>query len=299
MLKRIGVALAALAVALLATATPAQASFNGSGFYYVGGSQTLSGTDTAGGLGANFLIVKPFVPNVLYGGYYDHSLAELAVHATTSGTAGNTIEAGVAVEPGVFGDFNPHLFACSWSAGVDHGCWTGGTTWVDYGGNSLNIGADVSADIGSAKAIQIIYSASGCGTRPTGWWIAYGGNWVGCYTDQTWGTAFTSAKFYQAFGEYFYNGANNPGTGNDKPCGDLGKGGTPGAGQAYISSLSLVSPSPSTLTTSFTLFPPSDQPAYDANWTVPGSTTRSFYYGGAGYKFTAGVASTPGNVGSC
>ena len=38
--------------------------------------------------------------------------------------------------------------------------------------------------------------------------------------------------------------------------------------------------------------------AYDAAFTS-GTTTRSFYYGGAGYKFVSGVATTPGNVGSC
>lgn len=319
MRKRIGAALAVLAVALVAAAgSPAYATtpkapkgfhmpgtkraltaFNGAGYYYAGGSQTLSGTDTAGGLTANVLVTKPFVPNTPKSGLYDHSLADLAVSATTSGPAGNAIEAFVAVEPNVWGDFNPHLGVCAWTGGVDVGCYTGGTTWVDYAPNATNLGADLTADIGTSKQLEILYASTGCGGRPTGWWVAYGGNWIGCYTDQTFSTSFTSAKFLQAFSEYEYNGVNNPGTSNDKPCGDMGKGGTPGTGQSYIASLSMLNQSPSTLVTSFTLFTPTDQPAYDANWTVPGSTTRSFYYGGAGYKFTAGVASTPGNVGSC
>jgi hypothetical protein len=303
--KRIFIALTAILAVTLGIAAPAQATpFNGAGFYYAGASQTLTGTDSASGLAANFLITQPYVPTVINNGVYDHSLAELAVSATTSGTAGNTVEVGITESKDAYGDFKPRLFACAWTAGATVGCYTGGSTWVDYASNALNIGGDVSADVGTSKTISVTYASTGCGTRPSGWWVAYGGNWIGCYTDQTWSTAFTTAKFYQAFGEYYYNGINNPGTSNDKPCGDMGNGlapasgGSPGTGMAYIASLSLQNVSMG-LVTSFTLFTPTDSAAYNANWTVPGSTTRSFYYGGPGYKFVSGVATTPGNTGSC
>jgi hypothetical protein len=188
-------------LSLLALPSAAQASpFNGAGYYYAGGSQTFSGTDYVQGWGGNAYVAKPFVPNTPTGGVYDHAVTDLVVNETTSGIAGNAIEAGIAVNRNVWGDFNPHLFVCAWHNSVDNGCWTNGAA--------------------------------------------------------------------------------------------------PGVGAAYISSVTLYGASPGTLTPSLTLFTPTDSSAYDAAFTS-GTTTRSFYYGGAGYKFVSGVATTPGNVGSC
>lgn len=107
-------------------------AFNGAGYYYAGGSQTYGGTDFSRGLGANIFISKPFVPNTPNGsGTYDHSLLDLIVNETTSGVAGNAMEAFVAVEPNVWGNFNPHLGVCAWHNSVDNGCYTGGANWVD------------------------------------------------------------------------------------------------------------------------------------------------------------------------
>jgi len=296
-LGSIGLTLLVL-VSLLALPSVAEATaFTGAGFYYAGGSQTFTGTDYVRGLSTNAYVAKPFVPNTAVSGIYDHSLIELAVHETTSGVSGNTVEAGIAVEPTVFGDFNPHLFGCSWTGGVAGGCWTGGTNWVDNGANATNLGSDLTADIGTAKQLQVFWSMTGCGTYNNGWFITYAGTSVGCYTPAAFSAGFQTSKFVQAFGEYYYNGANNAGTANDKPCGDLGLGGTPGVGQAYVGSLSIVNPSPSTLTTSFTMFTPTDAPAFDATFAT--GSTRTFYYGKAGYKFVGGVATTPGNAGSC
>jgi len=287
-------------LSLLALPSAAQATpFNGAGYYYAGGSQTFSGTDYVQGWGGNAYVAKPFIPNTPTGGVYDHAVTDLVVNETTSGIAGNAIEAGIAVNRNVWGDFNPHLFVCAWHNSVDNGCWTGGANWVDNGANAVDVGSDLSADIGTSKAIIIKYFATGCGAASTGWWVQYGTAQVGCFTPTAFGgSTWSTSKFVQAFGEYHYNGVNNPGTSNDKPCGDLGNGTAPGVGAAYISSVTLYGASPGTLTPSLTLFTPTDANAYDAAFTS-GTTTRSFYYGGAGYKFVSGVATTPGNVGSC
>jgi hypothetical protein len=300
-LGRIGLTLVVL-ISLLALGSPAQATpFNGAGFYYAGGSQTFTGTDYVRGLSANVLVTKPFVPNVTSGGVYDHSLIDLVISETTSGVAGNAVEAGIAVNPNVWGDFNPHLFGCAWSASVAYGCWTGGTAFVDNGGYAVNLGSDLTADIGPlAKQLQVYWSNTACGADASGVFITYAGTSVGCFKQSTFSGGYSTNKFVQAFGEYHYNGANNPGTSDDKPCGDNGNGNTPagsGSGAAYVGSLSIVNPSPGTLTTSFTKFTSTDSSAYDMVFAT--GSTRTFYYGGAGYKFVSGVATTPGNIGSC
>ena len=322
MRKRFGAALAVLAVALLATSAPAQAAshrhiilpgtgpgapgtvhamtaFTGAGYYYAGGSQTFSGTDYVQGMGANVLVTQPFVPNTPNGGAYDHSLADLVINETTSGVAGNAMEAFIAVEPNVWGDFKPHLGVCAWHNSVANGCYTGGANWVDNGANPVDLGSDLSADVGTAKTLIIKYFNTGCGTASTGWWVQYGSAQVGCFTPAAFGgSTWSTAKFTETDGEYYYNGVNHPGTSNDKPCGDMGNGNFPAVGAGYIASYTLYGASPSTLVPSLFLHADTDTAAYTAAFTS-GTTTRSIYYGGPGYKFVSGVATTPGNVGSC
>lgn len=297
-MKRFVIAAVATLAAVLGAAAPAQATpFTGAGSYYAGGSQTMSGTDYSQGLSGKLYVAKPFVEAGAFGGLYSHSLAELAVEST-SGANPDTIEFGWTVDRNVNGDTNPHLFGYTWKAGVPQCYNTCG--FVDNASNPINLGSDISADIGTAKLFQVFWSASACGPAASGWYLYYNGTSVGCYYAPVAVSAgYTTAKFVQAFGEYHYNGVNNSGTSNDKPCGDMGNGTAPGTGAAYISSLSLAFPSPSTLPTSFTLFSPTDSAAYNATWVVPTSPGTSFYYGGAGYKFVSGVATTPGNVGSC
>jgi len=299
-------ALVSLLAIVLGIASPAQASpFNGSGYYYGSASQTISGdsnsdgiTDYAVGLGANFLVSKPYVPTTSYNSHTDHSLASITVMNTTSWT--EAVEVGWDVDYGQYGDSEPHLFACAFTGGNISGnnCYSGGTNYHDNGSNSTNLGAALTSDIGTAKAISVYYSAGSCGAASSGWFIYYNSVNVGCYDPSAFAAGFDKGRFFGAQGEYWYNGGNNPGTSNDKPCGDSGNGTVPGAGAAYIASLSLVSPAPSTIATSFTLGTPTDTAVVNTAWTS-GSTTRSFYFGERGYKFVGGVATTPGNAGSC
>ena len=307
MTKRIGAALAALALALagiVSYGSPALASpFNGAGYYYASASQTISGDsdsngtqDYAVGLGANFLISKPYVPTTLYNGHRDHSLASITV-MDTGPAYSEAVEVGWDVDYDAFGDSEPHLFACAFTGGGISGnnCWSGGTNYHDNGGNATNLGAALTSDIGTAKAISVYYSAGSCGAASSGWFIYYNSVNVGCYDPSAFAAGFDKARFFGAQGEYWYNGANNPGTSNDRPCGDSGNGNVPAAGAAYIASLSLVSPSPSTIATSFTLHTPTDTNVVNSAWTS-GTTTRSFYFGERGYTSGGG---TPGNKGSC
>jgi hypothetical protein len=264
LISLIGLSLATV-VSLLALPTAAQASFNGAGYYYAGASKTMTGTDYVGGVTANVYVANPFVPNTPNGGgVYDHSLVELAVR-DSSGSVNNAIELGIAVERNAFGDFKPRLFGYTWNAGVASNIWNGGPNWVDYAPNPTNLGADLTADVGTSKAMGILYATTGCGSRSTGWWVSYGGAWLGCYTDQAFGASFTKGTYLQAFGEYYYNGVNNPGTSNDKPCGDMGNGTAPGTGAAYVASMTIQNPSPATLNTDWALAVPTDSSVYDVN----------------------------------
>jgi hypothetical protein len=301
LMSRIGLALLSLlvVVASLAFASPAQATpFNGAGYYYVQASQTFTGTDYVGGLSANAYVAKPFVPATVYGGARDHSLIALGISRTTT-ALDDAVEVGIAVAHDQFGDDNPHLYSCAWHAGSPvTGCWTGtGGPWVDDTGNATNLGTDLTADIGTAKQIQVYQSTLDCGLSANGWHVYYNGSHVGCWQPTAFTAGWSTVKYVQSFGEYAYNGANNSGTSNDKPCGDMGLGGTPGVGQAYVGSLSIVNPSPGTLTTSFSLGAVTDSSAYDIAFAS--GSTRTFYYGKSGYKFVSGVATTPGNIGSC
>jgi hypothetical protein len=274
-------------------------AFNGAGYYYSGVSATLSGTNNAAGWGGNVLITKPFVQNNPVAGVYDHSLADIVVSKDTTGVSGDTVEAGVAVNRNVWSDFNPHLFVCAWHNGSTNGCWTGGTSWVDNSSNPVNVGSDLSADVGTAKAIQVYWANSGlCGGSTSGVYVIYAGTWVGCYPQSVFSAGWTSSQFFQAFGEVHYNGSNNAGTSNDKPCTDNGNGnaGILANSAAYFGSLSYAFPSPAQSPV-ISVFSDTDTNAYTATLTAPGS--RSVWYGGAGYKFVGGVATTPGNVGSC
>jgi hypothetical protein len=302
-LARIGLA-ALVMLAALAFPASAQAAFTGAGYYYAGGRMVITSdlnadgiTDYTRGLGANFLVTKPYVSTQAFGGVHDHALAEISLEDSTQQ---NSIEMGIAVEPDAYGDYNPHLFTCAKKSGVYTNCYNSGASspnWFDNTGNSVNLGSDLTADIGTAKTLQVFWATGTCGLSANGWFFYYNGSNIGCLDPHAVATGWTEVRVMQAFGEVAYNGGNNSGTAADKPCTDMGTGGAPGVNQSYISSLTTVTPTPATITTAFPLFTSTDANAYTS--AVIGTQQRSFYYSGAGYKFSGGVASTPGNTGSC
>jgi hypothetical protein len=299
---RIGLAVL-VALAALAIPTAAQAAFNGAGYYYAGGRMVITSdlnadgiTDYTHGLGATFLITKPYVSTTLFGGVHDHSLIQISLEDSTQQ---NTIEMGVVVSPDAYGDYAPHLFTCARNAGVYNNCYNQGASspnWFDNTSNPIGLGSDLTADIGTAKILQVFWSTGTCGLSANGWFAYYNGSNIGCFDPHAVATGWTQVRVMQAFGEVAYTGGNNPGTSNDKPNTDMGTGGAPGVGGSYISSLTTVGATPSTLTTAFPLFTSTDSGAYTS--AAIGSQQRSFYISGAGYKFVGGVATLPGNTGS-
>lgn len=173
------------------------------GYHYAYGQSTT----TQGSLKTTSWVAKP--TGVTSPG---HSLWEItAQRGSLSGGAyrDNIVEGGVAVKPGVFGDSNPHLFASAWWLNGTTSTWCGsyygGCGWADNASNTLNVGADVSADIGTGKQVALQYQATGCVSNGPGWFLNYAGGWIGCWPTvggaQRLGPAFTAGDFWQAFGE--------------------------------------------------------------------------------------------------
>lgn len=303
-MSRIGLALLPLlaVVASLAFASPAQATpFNGAGYYYATVSQTLTAPDNSDGISGSFYVVAPYVPTTVYGGVRDHSLIAEGACRDTTVTAGDCVEAGIAVAYDVWGDSNAHLYSCAWHNGSPvTGCYNGtGGPWVDDTGTSVNLGSALTADLGTAKLIQVYHSDLDCGLSANGWHVYYGGSHVGCWQPTAFTAGWSKAQYVLAFSEYAYNGYNNPGTSNDKPCGDTSdgflQGSPPTTGHPYVGSLSLVNSSGPASYFSYGAI--TDPNAY--NVVFASIANRTIYYGGPGYKFVGGVATTPGNIGSC
>lgn len=290
------------AAALVGIASPAQATpFTGAGFYYATVSQTLVAPQDSDGISGSFYVVAPYVPTTVYGGVRDHSLIAEGACRDTTVTAGDCVEAGIAVAYDVWGDSHAHLYSCAWHNGSPvTGCYNGtGGPWVDDTGTSTNLGADLTSVLGTAKLIQVYHSDLDCGLSSNGWHVYYGTSptpaHIGCWQPTAFTAGWSKAQYVLAFGEYAYNGANNPGTANDKPCGDMSDGflqGSPATtGHPYVGSLSLVN---SAATSYFSYGAITDSSAYNVSFAS--AANRTIYYGGPGYTSGGGL---PGNAGSC
>ena len=225
---------------------------------------------------------------------------EIAVNGGTN----NSAELGWVVYPAVFGDCDPHLFASAWSNGTWCGSYTGvGCNWVDNGAVATNLGANLAttaalcngASLACVKQFNLFWSNTACGAAADGWWVQYDGLSIGCFTPSAFTGTFHSAQRFQAFGEYYYSGAT-------VPCGDMGNGKDPtlalgNTGPAYFGSVSLASPSPSTLLTDLTANTSTAPAAFDVKLYVDvNGKHRTLATSGAGYTSTG---TTPGNAGSC
>lgn len=153
------------------------------------------------------------------GGTLDHSLWELTVHASSTSTLVNVVEFGFAKEPVAFGDCKPRLFASCWDkAGAWGGSYQGGCGYTPYSGATVALGADLSADVGTAKQFAIQYVSSGCTNNPSyqaGWAVGYGSVWVGCFplinTTGNLAATFTSGQQFRGYWEV-YKGTAPSGT---------------------------------------------------------------------------------------
>jgi hypothetical protein len=241
-IQRILAVLAGVALGAAGLASPAYAAPT---HHYVAAVEaagtanpTPAGTTGASGI---FTIEQPTVAADDY-----HSLMEISAckWITVSGSfQRNCVEFGWEVNPGVYGDANPHLFSGWWK----HGVFQGRNNCVDAAGTP-NAGSSILGDVGTMKTFGINYYS----TTPAGggWWFSYNPTsgpttWV-CHIPQSrWTnpgpgglpsvTGFTDTDQVQWFGEV----AEEPGAGEsqmgDGSCGSTGTAPlSPATDPAYI-----------------------------------------------------------------
>lgn len=258
MIKRfmayLAAAFTALLLAVFGGATPAHAALT---YFYAQASQTLAAGSPTTGITANMSVHAPAVASGDF-----HSLAELVLRSSDYQQA---IEVGWRV---VAGETNPRLFVFNWVNGTA-GCYNG-CGWVDYSSTALNAGDYITSAVGTTKAFGIAYS----GTSPNGgWWISYGGSWIGHFPETDWGMAFASANVVNVYGEVAAN--------SSAPCTDMGNGtlATSSVG-AFIASVTY--PSPRT-TADVNLTTSATNAAYYSSVAIgTAGNNRSIRYGGPG-----------------
>lgn len=235
-------------------------------YFYNVGRQTLTAPDGSTGAYGNFRIQKPYVDSLSY-----HSLVELAIQSADSQ---QIVEVGVNVDPGLYGDSNPHIFVGSWKNGVFQGYNASNAQWVDYASNAQNVGASVLADVDVSKSMS--YQVDGSGN----WWATYNGAWLGYFKASNWtGLNFTKGQLHQWFGEVAST--------EDKPCADMGNGylgARTDVVPARIGSIALYG------TTTAASVTPATEPSTASSYYNTGvNSATTFRYGGPGWN-AAGTA---------
>jgi hypothetical protein len=307
---------------LLGIPTSAMATPPGPGHRYAGVYQSFTGTDYIRGLAANIWVAKPFV-----GANDQFSLMELAVQDAN----GSAVEVGWAANPAVFGDSKPRLFSCVWDGDTGltmTGCWNGSgvnTGWFDNSSNATDLGSDLTtiangcdgvSTLACVKRFQVkwVSGIGACSFVANGWEIDFDNQKVGCWMGNKWSqvghTSMTNANAALAYAEDSYTGTGQPTT--DLGNGQYGDAAVLSAtGPAYIGSLALVSPNPSTMTANFAINPGGqDTAAYrvgipsNGNGTITACSPDgihsvcTFGIGGPGYKWNGTAWVTPGDIGS-
>jgi hypothetical protein len=122
-----------------------------------------------------------------------HSLAELAVGDRDSlGQIRNLIEVGWTVEPGIFGDLNPHLFVFYWVNGCP-------------GGYDRNFTPVNGARFHPGMIVHVTDTPVAHGIRydqqQDRWWVFYDNQWIGYFRGDLWNGLFRSSEFAEWFGE--------------------------------------------------------------------------------------------------
>jgi hypothetical protein len=239
-------------------------------YYYAGRNQGHTAPNKPYGAYANLRVNNTFLAATDY-----HSLAEIAVQDGPSNE--QIVEVIVTKDPVVCGFSDPCLAGFHWinGQGTCYNC-----NFIDYGANPVNLGANVSSWVGTAKQIGIQYFNGN-------WWLSAGGGWIGYYEGTRWsspppgygsGVSFVDSNFTQFFGEVV---VDVPGSQNS----DMGSGthGNTGAlPAAYFGSVAYLggpgsSPTLSNVVTDAT------------RYSVGVASARTFYFGGPGLG---------GNIGS-
>ena len=239
-------AAAAGAVVLPASSAHAATCWFGSCYSYVTGRQYTNTT------GASVTMYQAAPARVAGDG---HSLQELALQTTGGTASANTIEIGWTVDPGVNGDYQPHLFVFHWINGQPT-CYNGcGFVQV-----STTVRAGMAVSAGSSASFALRYYAGN-------WWAYYNNVPFGYFPGSEWGGAFTSAQVVSAFGEVSAD--------TQPSCTQMGDGVYGSAsGSSWISN--------------YQLYGSSSQPQFSVSATDPSyynygsASATSFHLGGPG-----------------
>jgi len=173
-------AAAAGAVVLPASSAHAATCWFGSCYSYVTGRQNAAAT------GASVTMYQAAPSGVTSDG---HSLQELALQSSNDTTTANTIEIGWTVDPGVNGDYQPHLFVFHWVNGQStcyNGCGFVSTSSTVRAGMALTPGA-------TGRFSLVNYNGN--------WWAYYNNVAFGYFPGSLWDGAFTTAYSITSFGE--------------------------------------------------------------------------------------------------
>lgn len=238
-------------------------------YYYNTADQSpVTGTT---GVYANGLVASP--TGVATGA--SHSLTEISVQSSASGSLRNIVEVGWSVSQGQFGDNNPHFFVYWWKNGVGQ-CYNG-CGFVPWTSPTITVGASMASVSGTLKQFSILHTGGA-------WWIGYDAGWVGYYPDSLWtsatpsgpGVTFNTVSYYQVFGEI----AKPAGTALSTICEDMGNG-LLGSSTATLpgrwASTMLVTPAgnvDASLSTGTN--------AYPTYWMGTLTTAKSYRFGGPG-----------------
>lgn len=221
-----------------------------------------------------------------------HSITQIAWREVTGpnpATDEQIVEWGYEINPGVFGDSLPRLFASIWKDNTWCGSHTGGGScggWVDNASNSINLGGSINGAVGNSRTFEIWYDSSISGGG--GFRLYYNTNEVGYFQKSVvgWDSNFDQARTVQIFGEVATN--QDP---MSTDCTDMGDGVNPGddspAAGAQIGSVTYRDGSRTLLPTSEVDMAVSQ---FSSPGTYPGATayniasqsTRTFRYGGPG-----------------
>lgn len=248
MLKRIIATLCSALVfigAVLFGASPAHAAL---AYFYVTGAQNHVDTQAT-------VLLPITTPTITSGDF--HSLAEMSM---MSADGQQVVEVGTMVNPGLYGDNNPHLFVTRWTNGSFGGY--SDTTWVDWSANAVDRGSSLATDNGTLKQVHLIYGGS-----PVGWWAYYNNVPVGEFPASDWTSpTFTQSGQVKVWGEVAANVTN--------PTTQMGNGlCSASTSAAKISTLSYGDGSMASLTMSAT---------NTAKYDYTSVTSRTFRFGGDG-----------------
>jgi hypothetical protein len=126
------------------------------------------------------------------------------------------------------------------------------------------------ASVGSNITLKWQHFGAGCGCT-TGWWLSYGGTFVGLFADSLWTSpTFTAASEIQTFGEMSL--------GYDPSQSDMGSGSLLSTSQATMTGFALTGSSPPSASLSVLNSPAS---VVD-RWPVVSTSATSLRYGGPG-----------------